>query len=222
MNRRIKLSPSALSCDFARAGEQIKEAHDAGAELLHLDVMDGIFVPNISFGQPVVRSLRECTDLIFDVHLMIDEPIRYVEGFASAGADIITVHTEACGNVAETLMLIKSCGKKCGISLKPGTPVESIIPYIPMCDLVLVMTVEPGFGGQKFMRDMLPKVSAVRDFADAHSLSVDIGVDGGISSENASVAVLAGANLLVAGSSVFGKKDIGRAVRDILEAAERY
>lgn len=221
LNSKVKLSPSALSCNFANAGKQIKEAADAGASYLHLDVMDGLFVPNISFGQPVVKSLRKCTDLVFDVHLMINEPIRYVEDFAKAGSDIITVHAEACSDLSATLEKIKFCGKKCGISIKPKTPVSEIIPYIKMCDLVLIMTVEPGFGGQKFMADMLPKVSEIRKYADENSLQIDIGVDGGINTENASECVKAGANLLIAGSSVFGKENIGDAVRNILRASER-
>lgn len=221
MNSKIKLSPSALSCDFANAGKQIKEAAEAGASYLHLDVMDGLFVPNISFGQPVIKSLRKCIDLVFDVHLMINEPIRYIEDFAKAGSDIITVHSEACSDLSATLDKIKSCGKKCGISIKPHTPVNEIIPYIKSCDLILVMTVEPGFGGQKFMADMLPKVREIRDYADKNGLDIDIGVDGGVNFENANDCVKAGANLLIAGSSVFGKENIKDAVRSILKAAER-
>ncbi|MBO4277829.1 MAG: ribulose-phosphate 3-epimerase [Clostridia bacterium] len=217
--KRIKLAPSALSCDFAAAGAQIKSAAEGGAEYLHLDVMDGVFVPNISFGQPVVKSLRKCTDLVFDVHLMITEPIRYIEDFANAGADIITVHYEACSDVEATLLKIRACGKKCGISVKPGTPAEVLTPYLPVCDLVLVMTVEPGFGGQKFMPDMLPKVRFLRDYAEKQCLGCEISVDGGVSAKNAAMCALAGANVLVAGSSVFGKEDVKAAAEEILAAA---
>lgn len=217
--KKIKLSPSALACDFANAGAQIKAAREGGAEYLHLDVMDGIFVPNISFGQPVVKSLGKCTDMVLDVHLMITEPIRYIEDFVAAGADIITIHAEACEDVRATLEKIRSCGKKAGLSIKPKTPVSIILPFLPLCDLVLVMTVEPGFGGQKFMADMLPKCEELRDYAKEHGLDYEISVDGGVSAENAALCVRAGANVLVAGSSVLGKNDIKKAAEDVLNAA---
>jgi len=219
--KRIKLSPSALSCDFANAGIQIEEAKKGGAEYLHLDVMDGIFVPNISFGQPVVKSLRKCTDLVLDVHLMITDPIRYIEDFALSGADIITIHVESTPDVESALKKIRACGKKSGISIKPRTEVSSIIPYLHLCDLVLVMTVEPGFGGQKFMADMLPKCRELRDYAEAHDLDYEISVDGGVSAENALSCVLSGANVLVAGSSVLGKSDIKKAAEELLAAANQ-
>ena len=218
---KIKLSPSALSCNFASAGDQIALACEGGAEYLHLDVMDGIFVPNISFGQPVVKSLRKCTEMVFDVHLMITEPIRYIKDFANAGSDIITVHLEACSDVDATLDEIAANGKKVGLSIKPGTPVESLVPFLHKCDLVLVMTVEPGFGGQKFMADMLPKVEFLRKYASKHGLNYEIGVDGGVGPENARDCVKAGANVLVAGSSVLAKSDIKAAAKALIEAAER-
>ncbi|MBR2900670.1 MAG: ribulose-phosphate 3-epimerase [Clostridia bacterium] len=217
--KRIKLSPSALSCNFANAGIQIELAKQGGAEYIHLDVMDGVFVPNISFGQPVVKSLSKCTDLVSDVHLMITDPIRYIEDFASAGADIITIHAEATDDVEACLNKIRACGKKAGLSIKPKTPVSAIIPYLPLCDLVLVMTVEPGFGGQKFMADMLPKCTELRDYRDAHDLDFEISVDGGVSADNAKMCVLSGANVLVAGSSVLGKEDIKGAAEELLKAA---
>ncbi len=217
--KKIKLSPSALSCNFANAGVQIQAARDGGAEYLHLDVMDGIFVPNISFGQPVVKSLAKCTDMVIDTHLMITEPIRYIEDFANAGSDIITVHVEACEDVKATLNKIKECGKKVGLSIKPKTPVSAIYEYLPLCDLVLVMTVEPGFGGQKFMADMLPKCEELRSFAEKNNLDYEISVDGGVSAENAALCVSSGATVLVAGSSVLGKEDIKKAAEDVLRAA---
>ncbi len=216
--KRIKLSPSALSCNFANAGVQIEAAKAGGAEYLHLDVMDGIFVPNISFGQPVVKSLGKCTNLVLDVHLMITDPIRYIEDFANAGADIITIHAEATDDVAACLAKIKACGKKVGLSIKPKTSVETILPYLPMCDLVLVMTVEPGFGGQKFMADMLPKVQQLKEYAERNNLDYEISVDGGVGVDNAKMCVLAGANVLVAGSSVLGKEDIKKAAEELLAA----
>lgn len=217
--KKIKLSPSALSCNFANAGVQIQASKDGGAEYLHLDVMDGIFVPNISFGQPVVKSLAKCTDMVIDTHLMITEPIRYIEDFAKAGSDIITVHVEACEDVKATLNKIRECGKRVGLSIKPKTPVSAIYEYLPLVDLVLVMTVEPGFGGQKFMADMLPKCEELRSFAEKHGLDFEISVDGGVSAENAHLCVRAGATVLVAGSSVLGKEDIKKAAEEVLAAA---
>jgi ribulose-phosphate 3-epimerase len=178
-------------------------------------------VPNISFGQPVIKSLRKCTDLVFDVHLMITEPIRYIEDFVKAGSDIITIHVEATDKAAETLKLIRSLGCKAGISIKPKTPVEEIFPLLPLCDLVLVMTVEPGFGGQKFMADMMPKVSALKEYAINNNLDYEISIDGGVSASNASLCVESGANVLVAGSSVFCKEDIAAACQEILSAVNR-
>lgn len=217
--KKIKLSPSALACNFANAGIQIEQAKAGGAEYLHLDVMDGIFVPNISFGQPVVKSLSKCTDLVLDVHLMIDEPIRYIDDFVKSGADIITVHAEACDDIKATIMKIKEAGVKAGLSVKPKTDITTITEYLPLLDLVLVMTVEPGFGGQKFMGDMLPKCEFLRDYATLHNLDYEISVDGGVSAENARLCVNAGANVLVAGSSVLGKEDIKSAAIELLAAA---
>ena len=216
---KVKLSPSLLACDFANAGAQIALAREGGAEYLHMDVMDGLFVPNISFGQPVVKSIARSAGLVMDVHLMITEPIRYIKDFADAGADIITVHAEACGDVTATLNEIKRCGKKVGLSLKPKTPAEALVPYLELCDLVLVMTVEPGFGGQKFMADMLPKVTFFREYAVSHGSEYEISVDGGVGADNARLCVKAGADVLVAGSSVFGKPDIKLAAENILSAA---
>ncbi len=218
--KRIKLSPSALACDFGCAASQIEAAKNGGAEYLHLDVMDGIFVPNISFGQPVVKSLNKTSDLVSDVHLMITDPIRYIEDFAKAGADIITFHVEAADDPEAVLRKIKACGKKTGISIKPKTSVEAIIPYLHLCDLVLVMTVEPGFGGQKFMADMLPKVTQLKEYAERNGLDYEISIDGGVSAENAKMCVLAGANVLVAGSSVLGKPNIKEAAEELLAAAK--
>lgn len=221
--KRVKLAPSALACDFAAAGEQIKAAADGGAEYLHLDVMDGIFVPNISFGQPVIKSLKKISgDLVFDVHLMITEPVRYIEDFVAAGADIITVHVEACEDVESTLRKIRACGAKSGLSVKPGTVADALVPYLPLCDLVLVMTVEPGFGGQRFMPDMLPKVTFLRDYAELHGLEYEISVDGGVGAGNAALCAVAGANVLVAGSSVFGKEDVRLAAAELISAANTY
>ncbi len=213
----IKISPSVLASDFSKLGEEVNSIAAAGADMVHLDVMDGMFVTNISFGLPVIQSLRKKSDLFFDVHLMIDEPIRYVKRFAEAGADLITVHSEACKDVRETLLAIRETGKKVGLSVKPATPIESIYPYLSLCDMVLVMTVEPGYGGQALIPETLLKVKTLREKLESEGFSLDIQVDGGISAKNAKDAILAGANVLVAGSSVFGAVDRKAAI-DALRA----
>ena len=203
----VKISPSILAADFSRLLDEIVSMEQAGADMIHLDVMDGIFVTNISFGLPVIESLRKSTDMIFDVHLMIDRPERYAKRFIDAGADILTFHIEATEDPAGLLDLIRSYGAKAAISIKPGTPAEAVFPLLDKCDMVLVMTVEPGYGGQKFMADMLSKIKELRAEIERRGLDIDIQVDGGINPETAKLTVEAGANLLVAGSSVFKAAD---------------
>ena len=219
MNKKLILSPSALSCDFSHLGEDIGRAEQAGVEYLHLDVMDGVFVPNISFGPCVISSIRPCSGLVFDVHLMITDPIRYISQFVKSGADIITVHVEATDDPAAALSAIREAGVKTCISIKPATPVEAIRPYLHMLDMVLVMSVEPGFGGQKFMPDTLEHVRELVRLREELSLDYDIEIDGGINRDNIRSAVEAGVNVVVAGSAIFGKDDIGAAVRELREAA---
>lgn len=199
----IKIAPSILSADFTKLGEDLTSI--STADYVHFDVMDGLFVPNISFGIPILQSVRKYTDMVLDVHLMIDRPVRYVRDFIKAGADIVVFHLEADQpqNTMEAIHIVKSEGKKVGISLKPKTPAETLIPYIDMLDMALIMTVEPGFGGQSFMNDMMPKVTAVRRMIEENGLCCDVEVDGGINVETAKICVNAGANVLVAGSSVF-------------------
>ena len=218
--KKIILAPSLLSCDFSDIGRQLSTIKEAGAEYLHLDVMDGLFVPNISFGQPLIKSLRKSCDLVFDVHLMIVQPERYIDDFASAGADIITIHAESTDKCRETLQYIRSKGIKSAVSVKPKTHVSEIFGLLDDCDMVLIMSVEPGFGGQKFMPDMLSKVAALKEEITRRDLDIDIEIDGGIDASNAGLCVEAGVNVLVAGSSVFGKPDIVEAVKSILNAAE--
>lgn len=201
-----QLGPSLLAADFSRLGEQLRDAEEAGAEFAHIDIMDGHFVPNLSMGPCIVESLRPVSGMLFDVHLMLSRPGQYVESFAKAGADSITIHVESEGNIAGILEKIHSLGCSAGITLRPGTPVESLFPYLPLVDLALVMTVEPGFGGQSFMASQVPKIAALRQWSNANGGKLHIQVDGGIKASNAAEVVAAGANLLVAGSSIFNKK----------------
>lgn len=216
----IKIAPSILSADFARLGDEVWEIENAGADYVHFDVMDGLFVPNISIGIPVLKSLRKATDMFIDVHLMIDRPVRYVERFCRAGADLVNVHVEADSgeNIRAAVDLIKKLGKRTGVTLKPHTPAEAAAPYLELVDLVLVMTVEPGFGGQSFMHDQLPKISALRRMIDAVNPACELEVDGGVDGTTAKLVKEAGANVLVAGSAVFGKADRAAAIYAIRNA----
>ncbi len=216
----IKISPSVLACDFSKLGEEALRVEKAGADMLHLDVMDGNFVPNISFGPDVIASVRGLSNLCFDVHLMIDNPGRYIDKFVAAGADIITIHYESCENQKEVLKMIREAGKKAAISIKPMTPAFVLDPLLAYVDMVLVMTVEPGFGGQKFMEDTMESVRTLRAMIKESGYAIDIQVDGGINAETAAIAAEAGANIFVAGSSVFKAKDAKKAMEDIRAAAE--
>ena len=204
----IKIAPSILSADFSKMGEEVRSLQDSGADLVHCDVMDGVFVNNITFGIKMVEDLRKITTLPLDCHLMIVHPEKYVERFAKAGADIITVHYEACqDNLKEVLNLIKSTGVKCGAVINPDTPVEKIADVIPLCDMVLVMSVFPGFGGQKFIPEALDKLREVKAIVSACGKDIDIQIDGGVTPENVALVKEAGANVIVAGSAVFKAQD---------------
>ena len=211
----IKIAPSILAADFARLGEEVEEIRRGGADYVHVDVMDGCFVPNISVGIPVVASLRRATDMFLDVHLMIDRPVRYVERFCKAGADLVNLHAEADSleNNLEALRIIRANGKKCGVTLKPGTPAEAVRPYLELVDLVLIMTVEPGFGGQSFMADMMPKVEAIKAEINRRGLNVLIEADGGIGDATIAEVARAGVDVSVAGTAVFKAENPSQAIK---------
>lgn len=210
------LSPSILSADFAHLGEDIRLAEEAGAQYLHYDVMDGLFVPSISFGMPVLRSVRRITDLVLDVHLMIEKPERYIDEFADCGADIITIHYEACEDLPGTLQKIRAKGLKAGVVIKPNTPNGVLEGVLDQVDMVLLMTVEPGFGGQAYISSSTEKIKELRRMLDARGLQTDIEVDGGIKKENLQTVLDAGANVIVAGSAIFAG-DIRQNVQDFLK-----
>ena len=203
MAQNIKISPSILSADFSILGDEIKSLEQAGADLIHIDVMDGHFVPNITMGPPIIKMLRKCTKLPFDVHLMISPVEKYIKAFAEAGSDIITIHPEATDNLKRAVSTIKSFGKKAGVSLNPKTPISALMNVINDIDLILIMSVNPGFAGQSFMSEVLPKVTELRKMINDKKLKIDIEIDGGINFETAPLAVKAGANILVSGTTIF-------------------
>lgn len=207
MTKSIKIAPSILSSDFSKLGEVLKELNQSGAEMVHVDVMDGHFVPNITFGPPVIKKIRKYSDLPFDVHLMIAPVHKYVKDFADAGADIITVHPEATNNLLQTIELIKSLGKKAGVSINPKTSLDSIFPVLHLIDLALIMSVNPGFGGQKFMPEVLSKVKILREKIDEENLEIEIEIDGGIDFDTGKLAKEAGVDILVSGTTLFAGND---------------
>ena len=214
-----QLCPSILSADFNRLGEQIKILENEGVKILHIDVMDGDFVPSISFGMPVIKSIRKESKMFFDVHLMVTEPERYIRDFVECGADPITVHAEACEDLERTIELIRAAGVKVGVSIKPATPVNDISHLLDEVDMVLVMTVQPGFGGQKYLEECTEKIKELRELIDAEGLDTQIQVDGGINEETLSTVMEAGANLIVAGSYAF-REDLAESVQDIQKKME--
>lgn len=216
-----KLAPSILAADFIRLGEQVRAVDEAGAQYIHLDVMDGAFVPSISFGMPVIKSLREITDKVFDVHMMVEEPGRYVEDMCRCGADLITVHAEACTHLDRVVNQIKEGGMRAGVAVNPATPLSVLDPILGELDMVLIMTVNPGFGGQKFIPYTMEKIRSLRRILTERELAADIQVDGGISSANVREVLEAGANVFVAGSAVFGE-DPGARTREFLDIFGEY
>lgn len=215
------LSPSILSADFKCLEKDILETKKAGAKYLHIDVMDGKFVPSISFGMPVIKSIRAVDNIIFDVHLMIEEPIRYVKEFVESGADIITIHLEACEDVQATIDKIHSFGIKAGLSIKPKTPVEKLIPYLDQVEMILMMSVEPGFGGQKYIEESTERIKKVKEMLIERGLSTDLEVDGGINVDNVDIVLEAGVNVVVAGSAIFGG-NIEEKTKEFMKKLEAY
>ncbi|MEK4385080.1 ribulose-phosphate 3-epimerase [Solibacillus sp. FSL W7-1464] len=214
----IKIAPSILAADFAKLGQEVKEVEAAGAELIHIDVMDGHFVPNISFGAIALEAIRPLSTLPMDVHLMIENPDQYIEQFAKAGADYITVHVEACRHLHRTIQLIRSYGVKPGVVLNPHTPIESIQHILEDIDMVLFMTVNPGFGGQKFIESVVPKVEALSNIIKERGLNIEIEIDGGINAETIVPCAKAGATVFVAGSAIYSKEDRAKALQEIKQA----
>lgn len=209
----IKLAPSILSADFAKLLEDVKKVEQSGCEYLHIDVMDGHFVPNITLGPLVVKSLRKHVDMVFDAHLMIENPDNYIKDFVDAGCDLIVVHQEACRHLHKTIQTIKSYGIKAGVALNPATPIETIKYILKDIDMILIMTVNPGFGGQSFIQEMIPKIEELKSIIDHKKLNIDIQVDGGIKPDNVAKVVKAGANIIVAGSAIFNSEDIEETVK---------
>ena len=218
---KMILAPSILSADFKILGEQLRITEEAGAQYIHFDVMDGMFVPSISFGMPVLSSIKGATGQVMDVHLMVTEPERYVEEFARCGADSVTVHLEACEDPGKALDMIHSCGVKAGISIKPKTPVEKLIPYLDQAELFLIMSVEPGFGGQAFIPESLERIRRVRDLLDERGLEKDVEVDGGIYHSNVDEVLNAGANVIVSGSGVY-RGDIRKNTAEFMEILRNH
>lgn len=215
------LAPSILAADFAVLGQEMKKTEENGARYLHFDVMDGMFVPSISFGMPVLASIHDVTDQVMDVHLMVQEPIRYIEAFKKAGADLVTIHLEACEDVKATIDKIRECGLKVGVSVCPETEAETVEPYLKDVDMILVMSVHPGFGGQKFIPESLDRIRKIRGMVEEKELSVDIQVDGGIYLTNVREVLDAGANVIVAGSAIFGG-DPGKNTKEFMEILKDY
>lgn len=216
----IKISPSILSCDYGKMAQELQDMERCGADYMHIDVMDGHFVPNITIGAPVIRCIRKYTAIPFDVHLMISEPLKYIDDFCDAGADIITVHTECDSPVGKTIDKILSRGVKASLTVKPATPAEEIFPYLDRLSMALIMTVEPGFGGQSFMANMMDKVTALRREIDRRGLDCDIEVDGGINENTVAAAAKAGANVFVSGNAVFSSSDRKSAMKKLRKLAE--